>query len=139
MSGDKQPIVRPWVAAVVGVLGLLWVLAFFLGRTTEEIDRDPAPAIQPLDGSPTGEFTYLNLAGEPVTIRETNSTGFTGGVPGPISAIDLFRANSGCSGIRTELDFWLSMLDDPDVGGRASVYARYALDVGAQDGCDLSP
>jgi hypothetical protein len=87
----------------------------------------------------TGTWTYPDLDGQNVTVDQSNdsaTTSFVGDSPMPVSIID--KATGDCAALQSELDFWVSQLDDPAIGARASAYAQYALDVGARNRCALT-
>ena len=124
----------------------LAALLAFAACGGDDDDSAAAPSTSVADTAPdatttaaaapgSATWTYPNLDGQNVTAVESDSTGFTGGVPTPVSIID--GAAGDCAALQTELAFWLSQLDDPDIGERASAYAQYALDVGARNSCDL--
>lgn len=121
------------VAGVALIFGLLLLVS-----SGDEDEAPPADATAGTSAFVDESFEYPNLDGEMVTIGESQTTAFTDGRPTPISVIDLSFENVGCDGVQGELDFWLDQLDDADLGERASVYAQYALDLGAENGCDLS-
>jgi hypothetical protein len=81
-----------------------------------------------------GTWTYHDLTGQEVTVTEGAGTSFQGDIPEPVAIIDGYADD--CTSLRGELNSWLSQVDDPAIGERASAYAQYAFDVGNRNGCE---
>jgi hypothetical protein len=104
----------------------------------ESTSTTESTAAAPTTGAASGgaTWTYRDLDGQEVTVTEGEGTSFQGDIPQPVSAID--SAAGDCVTLQGELDSWLSQLDDPDIGERASAYAQYAFEVGTRNGCALT-
>jgi hypothetical protein len=79
-------------------------------------------------------WTYHDLTGQEVTVTEGEGTSFQGDIPQPVAVIDGFAGD--CTSLRGELNRWLSDVEDPAIGERASAYAQYAFDLGNRNGCE---
>ena len=123
---------------------LLTVVAFVACGGDDDDDDGAAPTettsvaettgvAETTTASDAAQWSYTDLNGQLVIVIESDGTSFTGGVPEPVAVIDSVAAD--CAAVQVELDHWLSQLDDPDIGPRASAYAQYALDQAATNAC----
>ena len=67
---------------------------------------------------------------------ESATVTFEDGRPAAIGELDLVLQRDGCDEIRGEYHVWLGQTNIDEISGRASAFARYALDQAAAAGCD---
>ena len=69
-------------------------------------------------------------------VVESATVPFVNGRPAAVGELDLVLRRDGCDGIRGEYNVWLGQTNIDEISGRASAFARYALDHAAGAECD---
>ena len=69
-------------------------------------------------------------------VVESATVPFENGRPAAVGELDLVLRRDGCDGIRGEYNVWLGQTNIDEISGRASAFARYALDHAAGAECD---
>jgi hypothetical protein len=83
-----------------------------------------------------GDEVYAGLTLEGRTVEITsNQTLFREGRPATIVQLVDIGTEDGCPGVELEYRRWMILVDDPDAGDEASVYAQHALNVLRALGC----
>lgn len=90
---------------------------------------------EPVSDEPTlGVYVGRTLDGRDVEILASDTL-FTQGRPAAIVQIVDIGTEDGCEGVAEEFRRWSELVDDPEFGDEASVYARHALNVSSNLGC----
>ena len=72
----------------------------------------------------------------PATVVESSVVPFDDGRPVTVVELDQTLRQDGCDAIEGEYNVWVGQTNIDEIAGRASIFARYALDQAATAGCD---
>lgn len=84
-------------------------------------------------------FVGQTLDGREIEIRPSERTRFVGEIPEYVQQTVDILFESGCEGVLAQRDFWAALVDDPETGDEASVYAQHAQNVADYVGCESTP
>ena len=115
LAGDTSESQAP-VDELVAVTGALFAHVYTTGIADEMIARQ--------------------IAASPAAVAESADVPFEAGRPVVVGELDAVLQRDGCAGIEDEYHLWLGQTTIDEIAGRASVFARYALDRAASAGCD---
>lgn len=85
-------------------------------------------------------WEYTDTTGTAHRVVSDDDTGFSGGIPDPVNAIDgISRGPAPCPGVRSQRKLWLDLRSDSSLSvefhSNADAYAAYAADVLKRLGC----
>lgn len=110
-ADDQQP-----VAELIDTAKAVFVHVYSTGAADEMIARD--------------------IEESPGVVVESAVVPFENGRPAAVGDIDLVLQRDGCDEIEDDYYVWLGQTTIDEISGRASVFARYAIDQAAAAGCE---
>ena len=103
---------------------------------TELIDAAKAVFVHLYSTGTADEMIARDIEESPAIVVESVMVPFENGRPAAVGELDLVLQRDGCDEIEDDYYVWLGQTTIDEISGRASVFARYAIDQAAATGCD---
>lgn len=105
-------------------------------QVTELIEATKAIFVHVYSTGTADDMIAQDIEDSPGIVVESATVPFENGRPAAIGELDLVLQRDGCDEIEDDYYVWLGQTTIDEISGRASLFARYAIDQAAAAGCE---